>query len=275
MGELTILREENKETRINSVELVEIINQFRELESELVGKEYKELQHKSFIGKIRTELEMLKTLGLGGVQNILPSSYINSQNKEQPCYSLNRDGMLQMLNSESVLVRFKTIEYINNLEEENKQLKHQLNLKGDLLLSIYSGGQDAIVAAKQLSEIEIKEAVEPLEKKIEEDKPLVEFSEQVLKSNDNILVRELAKLISDEVGSIGQNRLYEKLRNWEYIMKNKTEPYQKYIDNGYFVLEEKPINTPYGMKLSKTCKITPRGQVAIVERFRKELSLVS
>nr|DAR44419.1 MAG TPA: hypothetical protein [Caudoviricetes sp.] len=41
----------------------------------------------------------LETLGLGGERTDSQSSYINKQNKEQPCFSLNRDGMLQMLNS--------------------------------------------------------------------------------------------------------------------------------------------------------------------------------
>lgn len=168
----------------------------------------------------------------------------------------------------------KSHEYRNYFIACENKLK-EVNLKGNLLLAIYNGGQDAVVASKKLTEIEVKEATQPLLQKIENDKPLVEFGEQILKSNDNILIRELAKIISDEVRTIGQNRLYEKLRDWGYIMKNKTEPYQKYIDNGYFVLEEKTINTPYGRKITKTCKVTPKGQIAIVEKFRKELNSIS
>lgn len=65
----------------------------------------------------------MKNLGLEGQPNFRPSSYINSQNKNQPCFELNRDGMLEMLNSESAFVRYKTIEYINKLEENLKQPK--------------------------------------------------------------------------------------------------------------------------------------------------------
>lgn len=113
MNNLSIL--ENKHLTITSVELVEIINQFRELEG---GKT--ELQHNDFMKKIRKELEVLESLGLRGQGNFSQSSYINEQNKQQPCFELNRDGMLQMLNSESALVRYKTIEYINKLEEKLK-----------------------------------------------------------------------------------------------------------------------------------------------------------
>lgn len=152
-----------------------------------------------------------------------------------------------------------------------RQLK-EIDNRANLLLSIYNGGQEGILASKQLTEIEVKEATAPLMLKIEEDKPLVDFSNQILKSSDNILIRELAKIISDEVIVIGQNRLYEKLREFKMIMKNSTEPYQAYVENGYFILEEKSVRTTYGTKLTKTTKITPKGQIAIVEKFRKEVN---
>ena len=108
------------ESRINSVELCELINQLRKEEK---GEGAKVLLHKSLMEKIRKELETMEKLGLGGEQNILPSSYINSQNKEQPCFSLNASGMRQILNSESVYVRCKTEEYITKLETKNRQLQ--------------------------------------------------------------------------------------------------------------------------------------------------------
>lgn len=111
---------ENNELKIKSIELVEIINEFRKLESNIIGKNYIELAHKDFLKKIRQEVETLISLGVGGERNFSPSSYVNSQNKTQPCFELNRDGMLQMLNSESTLVRYKTIEYINKLESQIK-----------------------------------------------------------------------------------------------------------------------------------------------------------
>lgn len=128
----------DKELRITSVELVDIINDFRKLESDKIGKEYKELRHDSFIVKIKSELETLKLLGESSLQNFLESEYKNSRGKIYPCYSLNRDGMLQMLNSESTLVRYKTIEYINDLEEENRKLKE---------------GQELISAHKEIREL--------------------------------------------------------------------------------------------------------------------------
>lgn len=106
-----------KEVRINSVELVDLINDFREIESEMTGSKLIILKHDDFMKKINKELKVLKSIDFS-LRNISESEYMNSRGKTYPCYSLNRDGMLQMLNSESTLVRAKTIEYINKLEKE-------------------------------------------------------------------------------------------------------------------------------------------------------------
>ena len=70
----------------------------------------------------------MKTLGLNGGRNFSPTSYKDIQGKTQPCYELNRDGMIIMLNSESTIVRYYTMEYIKSLEEKliqvTKEVKH-------------------------------------------------------------------------------------------------------------------------------------------------------
>lgn len=48
-----------------------------------------------------------------------------------------------------------------------KQLKEQKSQKSNLLLDIYNGGQAAVIASKQLTELEVKEATEKLEEKID------------------------------------------------------------------------------------------------------------
>lgn len=122
MNNLMVL--ENKELTIKSIELVDIINQFREVEGSRAV-----LRHDTFMTKIKKEIETLESLGLGNLQNFKEVDYIDSKCRRYPCYELDRDSMLQMLNSESPLVRYKTIEYINKLEEElsNRQLMLESN----------------------------------------------------------------------------------------------------------------------------------------------------
>ena len=85
---------------ITSLELVKIINQFRELENR------KELQHYDLMKKIRKEIETLEQLGIKDEGNFSFGSYLDKQGQERPCYNINRSGMLMMLNSESTLARY-------------------------------------------------------------------------------------------------------------------------------------------------------------------------
>ena len=127
---IKITNEENFITErgtILSTNLVTIINEFRKIESEAnENKKFIELKHKSLMEKIRKEETTLKTLGLNGGQNFLPTSYKDIQGKNQPCYELNRDGMIIMLNSESAIVRYYTMEYIKKLEEKLKQVTKEV-----------------------------------------------------------------------------------------------------------------------------------------------------
>ena len=111
----------NGEVEITSVELTQLINAFRAEEGNETVKE-----HKTIMRDIRAEIEALENVGIGQY-NFVPSSYINSQGKQQPCFKLNKAGALQMLNKESAVVRYKTVCYIEKLE---KQLKSN---------NIYSG----------------------------------------------------------------------------------------------------------------------------------------
>ena len=116
---------------------------------------------------------------------------------------------------------------------------------------------------------EEKEKRQKLEKEKEENKPLVDFATRILDKGENILVREVAKIASDEGYSIGERRLYNKLREWGYVCKSSTEATQYTIDKGYMVVITRVIDTPYGHKQVHTSLVTPRGQVNIVERLIK------
>ena len=240
----------NKEIRITSVELVEVINEFRNLESDTTGKKYTKLLHKTFMEKIRKELEILESLGLDNGKNILPVEYTDKKGENRPCYSLNRDGMLEMLNSESALVRYKTIEYINKLEEENKTLKDE---KANLLLSIYNGGQSAVIAAKKLAEIESKEEVDKATKPL---LPKAEFYDEIIDSTTVIGMKEVADILN--VKGYGRNNLFKFLRE-NGILNRKNEPYRKYIDQGLFEIKESKYIVDNEVKIKPTTYVTQKG----------------
>ena len=121
--------------------------------------------------------------------------------------------------------------------------------------------------------IEEQEEKKALERKIEEDKPKVEFADHVADTSDLIDMSTLAKLAKKENIKIGRNRLFEWLRDNKYLMshgKHKNEPYQKYVDNGWFVVREYTYNTAYGEQIGTKTYVTGKGQIGIIEKLRKD-----
>lgn len=108
------------------------------------------------------------------------------------------------------------------------------------------------------------------EQKLEEQKPLVGFAEVCLASENSILIRELAKVASKHGIVIGEKRLYQKLREWGLIMQGKTEPMQKSIDAGYFEVVQGGKETANGSIIFRTTRVTPKGQVYIINRLKRE-----
>ena len=103
------------EIEMSSLQVVDLINKFRKEEG---NKKLKE--HRRFLQDIRKEVEVVKSQE-EGLHGLVQSSYKNAQNKEQPCYIMNRFWIMLMLNKESTLVRFKTQLYIEALENKLKQ----------------------------------------------------------------------------------------------------------------------------------------------------------
>lgn len=110
-----------------------------------------------------------------------------------------------------------------------------------------------------------------LAEQLDKQKPLVAFAESCTASKDSLLVRELAKLAAEKQAiDIGEKRLYKKLRDWKMIFPHSTEPYQEYIDRGYFEVTQSAKDTMAGTKLFRVTRVTPKGQIYIIDRLKKE-----
>ena len=124
-------------------------------------------------------------------------------------------------------------------------------------------------ANKQLDEIKSVNAL--LESKIEADKPKVIFADSVSAAKTSILVGDLAKLLKQNGVNIGQNRLFEWLRQNGYLIKSgssKNMPTQRAADMGLFEVKVSTVNNPDGsIRETKTTKVTGKGQVYFVNKF--------
>lgn len=104
------------------------------------------------------------------------------------------------------------------------------------------------------------------------DKPKVIFADAVCASKRSILVGELAKLLKQNGVEIGQNRLFEWLRNNGFLISRKGSDYnmptQKAMEMGLFEIKETAIPHSDGyITVSLTPKVSGKGQKYFVNRF--------
>lgn len=254
---------------MENLELVQNIDGTLVVSSRRVAKDFGK-RHADVIKAIEDKMKVNEILR--SPKYFIESTYTDKSNRKSKEYLLTRDGfsflVMGFTGSKADEWKLKYIEAFNNMEQQLNKISD----RDRLLLGLFSDDKAVVAEShKALVKMEVEKATVPLLHKIEEDEPKVVFAETALKSADNILVRELAKIATNEGIKLGQNQLYEKLREWKYIMKGKTEPYQSAVDKGYFVVEEKNVKTPYGVKLTQTTKVTPLGQIKIIEKLRKEI----
>lgn len=117
--------------------------------------------------------------------------------------------------------------------------------------------------------------IEDLQAQIEIDKPKVLFADAVDASHTTILVGELAKLIKQNGVNIGQNRLFEWMRENGFLINRKgtdwNMPTQRSMDMKLFEIKERTHQNPDGsIRVSKTTKVTGKGQQYFINKFLNE-----
>lgn len=107
------------EVTMTSLEVVDLINKFREEEGNKRAK-----RHDHFLDSIRDEISKLEKAGIKvSAPKIWEAEYTDKQGKTRPCYKMDRSWVMQMCNKESALVRYKTQQYIERLEQALQDLK--------------------------------------------------------------------------------------------------------------------------------------------------------
>jgi anti-repressor protein len=134
-------------------------------------------------------------------------------------------------------------------------------LESKNLISLPDFTNPAIAARAWADEVEAKQAAL---KQIEADKPKVEFAMAVRNMQGACSVGEFAKTIGT-----GRNRLFKQMRDDGILMANN-QPYQRYIDQGLFVvIEQIPYTDSKGKTYPAfTTMITGKGQVWLESKYR-------
>ena len=209
-------------------------------------------------------LKDIDELFLGSPKNLghlfIENYYIHPQNKQNYReYLMNRDGFtllaMGFTGSKALHWKLKYIEAFNKMEQTLKKGK-PLQIDSKFIYQI----------AQQLEE---------KEKQIALDRPKVIFAEALETSKTSILVGELAKLLArNGIDNMGQNRLFKWLRSNGFLHKKGEQynlPTQMSIELEIIETKITTINNPDGsVRVTKTPKITGKGQIYFVNKFKKE-----
>ena len=177
--------------------------------------------------------------------------------------------------------------------DKPKALPYQKWLAGEVLPAIRKHGMyatpytienmlanpDVIIEALQALKEERKQRA-ALEEQAALDRPKVVFAESIETSKSSILIGELAKLIRQATGAdIGQNRLFGYLRNNGYLHCTGSSynlPTQRSMEAGLMEIKEGTrIGSNGESIITKTTKITGKGQIYFINLFKRRAGVLS
>ena len=108
---------------------------------------------------------------------------------------------------------------------------------------------------------------------IERMKPKEIFADAVESSRTSILIGDMAKLICQNGHEIGQNRLFEWMRQNDYLIKSggsKNMPTQKAMEQKLFEVKERTVVNPDGsVRITRTTLVTGKGQIHFINKFAR------
>ena len=207
--------------------------------------------HKDVVSRLNPKgVDTTDTLTNGGMQKM---TYINESNLYKTIFQSRKEEAEQFtewVTSEVLPAIRKTGAYLT--DEKAYDITHNPQSLADLLMQ----------AGEQLKQKEII---------IQEMRPKALFADAVATADTSILIGDLAKLIKQNGHDIGQKRLFEWLRNHDYLIKSgnsKNMPTQKSMELKLFEVKERTINNPDGsVRITKTTKVTGHGQQYFINKF--------
>ena len=207
--------------------------------------------HKDVVSRLNPKgVDTTDTLTNGGMQKM---TYINESNLYKTIFQSRKEEAEQFtewVTSEVLPAIRKTGAYLT--DEKAYDITHNPQSLADLLMQ----------AGEQLKQKEII---------IQEMRPKALFADAVATADTSILIGDLAKFIKQNGHDIGQKRLFEWLRNHDYLIKSgnsKNMPTQKSMELKLFEVKERTINNPDGsVRITKTTKVTGKGQQYFINKF--------
>lgn len=218
--------------------------------------------------KVLRDIRELECSNEFSLANFGESTYKNERGRSYPKFNITQDGFafLVMGYTGREAARFKEM-YIG----EFNRMRNGLNT--DIEKFLYN--PDTIIQIAQNWKEE-KQLRLQAEAKIELDRPLVLYAESMQVSKDSILVNDMAKLLKQNGVDIGEKRLFQYLRDESYLIKAGSEynmPTQRSMNLGIMEIKlGQRASASEGVKMTRTTKITGKGQIYFINKFLKKES---
>lgn len=202
----------------------------------------------------------------------LKQGLTDNMGRMQETIFINESGLYSLVLSSKLPTAKKFKRWVTN-EVIPSIRKHGAYMTPETLEKVLLSPDTLMQLAQNLKDEQEKRRV--LETKIEQDKPKVLFSDAVASAKTSILIGELAKLLKQNGVDIGQNRLFEWMRQNGYLIRRQGSDYnmptQRSMEQGLFEIKETTVVHADGhTHINKTPKVTGKGQAYFVTLFLKE-----
>jgi len=184
-----------------------------------------EKEHRHVLDAIRSIIRTAENSAVLGM--FYETTYLNSQNKKQPMFIMNRDGfsllVMGFTGEKALGWKITFIKAFNAMENRIRSLA-------------IPDFNDPVAAARAWADEKEKAII--AEKKVNLLFPKAVFVDKVMDTENMVDIGQSAKLLKLPYG---RNRLFELLRERGIFFKGRNEPKQEYVDRGYFELRQKLI----------------------------------
>jgi anti-repressor protein len=198
------------------------------------------------------------------------ASRIATTSGEQDMTIINESGLYSLVLSSKLptakqFKRWVTSEVIPSIRKHGGYIHGQETMTDAELMA-----KALLVANRQIEERQKR--IDTLEEKAKLDAPKVLFASAVETAKTSILVGDLAKILKQNGVDIGQNRLFQWLRDNGWLIKDRRSDYnsptQKGMNQGLFEVKEGTVINPDGsVRVTKTTKVTGKGQLYFTNLF--------
>ena len=197
--------------------------------AEITGK-----RHDNIMRDIRVEKKKLDLEGIDTRLIFEESSYINSQGKEQPQYSLSKDGVMMLAMKYDTVTRYKITQKLNELESAKPKLPQTYK---EALLELIRVEEEKEQLALAVTNLKVAVADNA-------EKVLLADS---LHLDTSVKIGHLAKTLS--IKGLGQNNFFRWLRSEKILLLNNepTSAYQQHFTLVNHKVDKLGVNKPTTM----------------------------